>query len=114
MVKRVLTLQNYNFSWLPKPRVDYAKQDKISGERVKAATACAIHYGNYLSLIAQCIDMETGEITGAWRNIKEILGSAAGLVTTEILKAMERILTRDYPAYFNWEESAENKEAFLS
>ena len=60
------------------------------------------------------MDMETGDITGTWRNIKEILGAAAGLVTTEILKAMERILTHDCPAYVNWEESAENKEVFLS
>ena len=58
--------------------------------------------------------METGELTGALRNIQKILGAAAGLVTTEILQAMKRILIRGCPAYFNWEESAKNKEAFLS
>jgi len=60
------------------------------------------------------MDTKTGKNTGAWRNVKEILGAAAGLVTTEILKAMERILTRGCPVYFNWEEPAENKEAFLA
>ena len=114
MVKRVLALRDYDFSWLIKPREGYAQQEHISSERVKAATACAIHYGNDLGLVARFLDMETGEITGAWRNIKEILGAAAGLVTTEILRAMKRILTRGCPAYFNWEEPAENKEAFLS
>ena len=113
MVKQVLNLRDYDFSWLIKPREGYAEQESISGERVKAQTACAIHYGNDLGLVARYLDMETGEITGAWRNVQGILGAAAGLVTTAILSAMERILTRGCPAYFNWEEPAENKEAFL-
>lgn len=114
MVRRVLTLRYYDFSWLVKPRDAYAKQERICGERVKATTACSIHYGQDLGLVARFLDMETGELTGAWRNIQKILGAAAGLVTTEILQAMRRILTRGCPAFFNWEESAENKEAFLS
>jgi len=40
MVHRVLTLRSYDFSWLVEPREGCAEQDSISGERVKAATAC--------------------------------------------------------------------------
>ncbi len=114
MVRRVLVLRNYDFSWMTKPREGYATQDRICGERVEAATSCTIYYGQDLRLLACFLDMETGKLTGAWRNIQKILGAAAGLVTTEILQAMKRILTRGCPAYFNWEESAENNEAFIS
>ena len=75
--------------------------DRICGERVKAANACAIHYGQDLGLVVRFLGMETGELTGAWRNIQKILGAAAGLVTTEILQAMKHILTRGCQAYFN-------------
>ena len=58
--------------------------------------------------------METGELTGAWRNTQKTLGAAAGLVTTQMLHVIKCILTCGCPAYFNRKESAKNKEAFLS
>jgi hypothetical protein len=110
MVYNVLSLRNYDFMWLREPRLDYASQSEISGERVKAATACAIFYGNDIGL---CVRFFGGDYIGSWRDADAILAAATPHVQPEILAAMERILKRGAPSRFNWEEPAENKQAFL-
>ena len=110
MVQSVTKLKNYDFSWLQQPRTDYATQEEISQERVKATTACAIHYGNDIGLVTRYLGRE---YTGAWRDIPSILAKAAPYVNSNILKAMKRILNLQVPSNINWEESAENKQAFI-
>ncbi len=45
MIDDVQQLRFIDFMSLKLPRLNYAEQTEISGERVDQATACAIHYG---------------------------------------------------------------------
>lgn len=111
MVKGVRELTSYDFRWLRNERLDYADQKEISMERVRAMTACCIHYNMDIGLVARYLD---GEYTkNSWHDPARILSVAAKHVSDEILQAMRRILTTGCPSYLNWEEPAENKAAFL-
>ena len=48
-----------------------------------------------------------------WRDTEAIIAAVQGLILDEDVAHMRRVLDVGCPAKFNWEESAENKEAFL-
>ena len=55
-----------------------------------------------------------GKYTAEWRDVNEIISICKPFVAPEVLGQMERILTTGCPSYFNWEEDAGNKRAFVS
>ena len=52
-VTHILSLINYDFSWLMEPRFDYAEYEEIPSEQIQALTACTIHYGLDLGSVAR-------------------------------------------------------------
>ena len=55
-----------------------------------------------------------GVYTTKWCDVNEIISTCKPIVSPEVLSQMERILTTGCPSYFNWEEDAANKRAFVS
>ena len=74
--------------------------------------ACVIHYDLDFGLCASARYLG-GEYTAKWRDVEAILGAVRGLVLEVDLGHMRRILDHGCPVEFNWEEPAENKEAFI-
>ena len=110
MVTHVVSLNNYDCLQLREPCYKYAAQEEIPPECIQALTTCAIHYGCDLGLVACYLDEEYAE---AWHQPYKILDAARPFVSPTILISTERIITRECPSCFHWEEPAWNKEAFL-
>ena len=110
IITNVPKLMKVDFSELFLPRLDYAEQTKISPHRVELMNAMAVHYDLNFGLVMRAMG---GETTASWRNVKEVLNSCRAHVSEQDLEDIERILTKGCPAEFNWEEPAENKEAFI-
>ena len=111
IIVNVPKLLNVDFSSLKLPRHDYMSQVQIEPRRVWLLAACAVHYNLDFGL---CIRYLDGEYTAKWRDVESILGAVKGLVSHTDLDHMRRILDSGCPANFNWEESTENKEVFIS
>ena len=99
-----------DFSSLGMPRQNYDEQVEIDPERVRLFTACLIHYNMDPGLVARYV---RGEYLAKWRDTEAIIAAVQGLISDEDVAHMRRILDVGCPAKFNWEEPAENKEAFI-
>ena len=71
----------------------------------------AVHYNQDFRLVSRYLG---GEYTAEWCDVNEIFSPCEPIVSPEVLSQMERILTTGCPSYFNWEEDAANKRAFVS
>jgi hypothetical protein len=111
MVICIPRLLQVDFMNLKDPVLDYASHTSIAPTRMRLLTACAVHYDLDFGLVTHYLG---GEYTAEWRDVKEILSLSEPFVTPEVLSQMERILTTGCPSYFNWEEDAANKRAFVS
>ncbi len=65
MVQNVLGQQNYIFSWLCQPCLNYETQKTIDPECVKVMAAYSNHYGGNVGLIVRFLLDETSR---AWRD----------------------------------------------
>ena len=104
-------LLQVNFASLRDPVPDYASHTLITPTRVRLLTACAVHYDLDFRLVTPYL---VGEYTAEWRDVNDIISTCKPIVSPEVLSQMERILTTECPSYFNWEEDAANKHAFVS
>ena len=93
-------LLQVDFTSLKDPVLDYASHTSIALTRVRLLTACAVHYDLDFRLVTRYLG---GQYTAEWHD-----------VSPEVLGQMEHILTTGCPSYFNWEEDATNKPAFVS
>ena len=64
-------------------------------------------------VLGLCARYLRGEHTAKWRDVEAIRGAVRWLALEVDLDHMRRILDHRCPAEFNWEEPAENKEAFI-
>ena len=104
-------LLQVDFTSLKDPVLDYASHTSIAPTHVRLLTACAVHYDLDFGLVTR---YPGGEYTAEWRDVKKIISIFKPFVAPEVLGQMERILTTGCPSYFNWEEDATNKHAFVS
>jgi len=100
-----------DFTSLRDPILDYASHTSIAPTRVQLLTACAVHYDLDFGLVTRYLG---GKYTAEWHDVNEIISTCEPLVTPEVLGQIECILTTGCPSYFNWEEDAANKRAFVS
>ena len=110
MVDQVPKLMQVDFSPLLQPRVDYSTQNEISMERVEMMSACLVYYGLNYGLVVRYLG---GEYTGEWRDVDGILKLVRPVASQEDYDHIERILKEGCPADFDYEESHENKMAFI-
>ena len=96
---------------LKDPVFDYASHTLIVPTCVRLLTAFAVHYDLDFGLVTRYLG---GEYTAEWHNVTKIISNCKPFVAPEVLGQMEHILTTGCPSYFNWEEDATNKRAFVS
>ncbi len=111
MVISIPRLLQADFMSLKDPVLYYASHTSIAPTRMWLLTACAVHYDLDFGLVTRYLG---GKYTVEWCDVKEILSLSEPFVTPEVVSQMERILTTGCPLYFNWEEDAANKHAFVS
>jgi hypothetical protein len=104
-------LLQVNFASLRDSVPDYASHTSITPTRMWLLTACAVHYDLDFGLVNRYLG---GKYTAEWSDVNEIISTCEPIVSPEVLSQMERILTTGCPLYFNWEEDATNKRAFVS
>ena len=111
MATSIPRLLQVDFASLRNPVLDYASHTSIASTRVRLLTACAVHYDLDFGLVTRYLG---GKYTAEWCDVNEIISTCKPTVPPEVLGQMERILTTGCPSYFNWEEDAANKRAFVS
>ena len=110
LIVNVPQLMNVDFSELFLPRLDYSEQQEISRRRTRLMDALVVHYDGNFGLVMRALG---GEVTAESRNVKQVPQACKPHSTPEDLEHIRWALTRGCPAEFNWEEPAENKEAFI-
>jgi len=104
-------LLQVNFASIRDPVPNYASHTSIMPTHVQLLTACAVYYDLDFGLVTRYL---CGKYTAEWRDVNEIISTWEPFVSPEVLSQMEHILTTGCPSYFNWEEDATNKRAFVS
>ena len=104
-------LLQVDFTSLKDPVLNYASHTSITPTCMWLLTACAVHYDLDFGLVTHYLG---GEYTAEWHDVNEIITTCKPFVAPEVLSQMERILTTGCPLYFNWEDDAANKRAFVS
>ncbi len=104
-------LLQVDFTSLKDPVLDYASHTSIASTHVRLLTACAVYYDLDFGLVTCYLG---GKYTAEWRDVTKIISTCKPFVAPEVLGQMEHILTTGCPSYFNWEEDATNKRAFVS
>jgi hypothetical protein len=104
-------LLQVGFTSLKDPVLDYTSHTSIAPTRVRLLTACAVHYNLDFGLVTRYLG---GDYTAEWRDVTKIISTCKPFVASEVLGQKERILTTGCPSYFNWEEDATNKRAFVT
>jgi hypothetical protein len=110
MIDDVQQLQLIDFMSLKLPRLDYAEQTEISGERVDQTTACAIHYGLNPGMVIRFL---MGEYVGETRDYAAILAKVSPHINKEDCKHIKRIIDQGYPSHLHFKEEFENKHLAL-
>ncbi len=101
MIDDVQQLRFVDFMSLKLPRLDYAKQTEISGERVDQATACAIHYGLSPGMV---IHFLMGEYIGNTRDSATILAKVSPHINKEDCKHIKCIINQGCPSHLHFKE----------
>jgi hypothetical protein len=110
MINDVQNLQFVDFTSLKLPRLNYAEQTKISGERVDQATACAIHYGLNPGMVIRFL---MGEYVGETRDSATILAKVSPYINKEDSEHIKRIIDQGCPSHLHFEQEYENKHLAL-
>ena len=110
IIEEVPVLQNVNFSPLLKHPTNWPEQTKIKEDYVQLMNAAFVHYNGDVGLVLCFL---AGEYTAEWRDADKVVRASHPCVSPEDCEHIHRILTKDCPLEFSWEESAENKEAYL-
>ena len=104
-------LLQVDFTNLRDPVPDYASHTLIAPTCMRLLTAYAVHYDLNFGLATRYLG---SEYTSEWGDVNEIISTCEPIVSPEVLSQMEHIITTGCPSYFNWEEDATNKRAFVS
>ena len=110
VIEYVPMLTEIDFSALRQPDPDYATRKEISKHLVWLMAACAVHYDLDFSLVLRYL---SGEYTGEWRDVEEIVRTVSPYVSESDAQHIRRILETGCPFEFNWEQTTENKEIFV-
>jgi hypothetical protein len=106
MINVVLLLRSINFSMLKLPRFDYAKQTKISPNRVDLATACAIYNGLNTGMVVRYLK---GKYVKESRNANAILEKVSPYICEVNCKHIVQIINQGCPSHIDFEENYEYK-----
>jgi hypothetical protein len=110
MINNVLLLRSINFSTLKLPRFDYAKQTKISLNKVDLATACAIYYGLNTGMVVGYLK---GKYVRESSNANALLEKVLLYICKVDCKHIVRIINQGCPSHIDFEENYENKHMVL-
>ena len=105
LLEYVPKLMKVDFSSLRKPWYEYADQTAdIDRHRVWLLAACAVHYNLDFGLVMRYMP---DKMLAKWWEKDRILAAARPVVSDEDFEHMNRILTCECPAEFNWKEPVE-------
>ena len=110
VIEYVPMLAEIDFLALRLPDPDYATRKEISKHLVWLMAACAVYYDLDFGLVLRYL---SGEYTGEWRDVNEIVRTVSPYVTDSDAQHIRRILETGCPFEFNWEQTTENKEIFV-
>ena len=112
-IVNVPKLMRVDFTLLLEEELNWQLRTEISKETVRMMDAAAVYYNADFGCVLRWLG---GKKLAAERNEDNCVGAvAAPYVSEEDLEHIRRILdpSQGCPAEFNWEEPAENKEAFI-
>jgi hypothetical protein len=110
IIKDILLLRSIDFSMLKLPRFDYAKQTKISLNRVDLATACAIYYGLNTGIVVRYLK---GKYVKKSRNANIIFEKVLPYICKVDCRHIVSIINQGCPSHIDFEENYEDKHMVL-
>ena len=110
IIDDVPLLQNVDFPPLLEHPADWADHTEISNDYVRMLDAAFVHYNGDVGLVLRFLG---GEYTAEWRDVDKVVSAARPYISAEDCEHIYRILTKGCPLQFHWEETAENKEAYI-